>query len=426
MFEMNTRGGLTKRLRTRLTVRTIIVLILALGMTVATVAAPSRAGEGGGGDDLESVRATVMEKYNYKVGLLTEEKADTDNPAKIDVYAAGIAELTTLRDTRVATEDNIDELWALKERAYAIYNETVNAAKTAGMTDAEILAAATKKATDTITYKIDLLKKWIKECEDANTGAIVDRGIAILKALYPEVEAADTADAAYAVKDRAYAIHHETIKKAEDAKAEGDCDGRSEEEKVAEALAEERRSTLTLIERKTAILTAAAEAAKIPAIVEAFERATDDVAGLESAARSATSIKALEDIRDQVMEIYEEAKEEAARIKGRDDPDGEEGDPGASINRYLDRTADFVGSVIDRTEWSAEHSPDTYDDLLEAKARVMNAIEAVQGVIESGRQMDDRWQDLNDALRAFRRAVIQHYVALATGPVYIGGFHIAG
>ncbi|GMR01896.1 MAG: hypothetical protein BMS9Abin20_0218 [Acidimicrobiia bacterium] len=259
------------------------------------------------------------------------------------------------------------------------------------MTDAEILAAAKKKATDTITYKIDLLRKWIAECEVADAETNVDRGIAQLKALYPEVEAADTADAAYAVKDRAYAIYHETIENADDAKSKEDCDDKTGQEKAAEALAKERQSTLTHIERKTAILTAAARAAKIPAIVEPFEQAADDVAGLEDAARSATSIKALKEIQDQVMEIYQAAKEEVARVKGWDDPEDEEGDPGAWIEGYLDRTADFV-----------------------------------QGVIESGRRMDDRWEDLSDALRAFRRAAIQHYVALAGGPVLIGGFHVAG
>ncbi|MFV1970445.1 MAG: hypothetical protein ACC683_05485 [Acidimicrobiia bacterium] len=406
--------------------RTLIIFTLAIALFATTAFAPAKAVEGSAGDDLESVRATVTAKYNEKIGLLAEKMAATDNLDKQAIYAAGIAELTGLRDTSVATEDSIDALWALKERAYGIYNETINAAKYAGMTDAEILAAAKNKATNTITYKIDLLNKWTKECKDESLRVIIAGGVAQLNALYPEVEAADTPDAAYAVKDRAYAIYRETVKQAEEAKAEGDCDGLTDEEKAAKELKNARWSTLSLIERKTAILAATAEAAVNPTVSEIYASAAEEVAGLEGAARSAKSIKALKEINETVMDIYRAARDAVADLRGDGDADDDDKDPARTLEAHLGKVAANVEYLTEIASATADDNADTYAAVVAAKDDVLEAIADVLEVAESGKKLDGRWNDLSYALKNFKRAFFAHYFALADGPSRFGKLHIPG
>ncbi len=435
MDQINRSDGIAVRPMARASVKATIVFMLALAITLTSVAAPVRAGTSES-QNIDSVRATVTDTYNYKIGLLTDLKAGTDNPEKIAIYAAGIAELTALRDGSVATEATVEGLWALKERAYAIYGETVNAAKNAGMTDAEILQAAKAKVASKIDYKIKLLTEWIAECDLAAAQAIVAAGIAQLNALRPELEGVTTPDAAWAIKDRVYAIYGSTKSDAEKVKAanEEDCDDKkvddkTDAEKAAEALAQARRTTLRLIERKVAIFNTAAAAAKVPAVVEVFENAATAVADLEPAARSAKTIKELKAIREQVMDIYEAAKEDAAAITNHEpseDGSDEVDDAGRAIEEHLDGVRSYVMNIVDRTEASAEESPETYASLLEAKKQVLTAADAVQRVVESGKRLDDKWEDLRDALTNFRRAVIRHYIATSDGPMFVGGFHIAG
>ncbi len=435
MDQINRSDGIAVQPVARASVKATIVFVLALAITLTSVAAPVRAGTSES-QDIDSVRATVTDTYNYKIGLLTDLKAGTDNPEKLAIYAAGIAELTALRDGSVATEATVDGLWALKERAYAIYGETANAAKNAGMTDAEILHAAKVKVASKIDYKIKLLTDWIADCDLAAAQAIVAAGIAQLNALRPELEAVTTPDAAWAIKDRVYAIYGSTKTDAENVKKanEEECDDKkgddkTDAEKAAEALAQARRTTLTLIERKTAIFNAAAAAAKIPAVVEVFESAAKAVADLEPAARSARTIKDLKAIREQVMDIYEAAKDDAAAITNHEPGEGnseEVDDAGRAIEEHLDGVESYVMNIVDRAEASAEESPETYASLVEAKKQVLTAADAVQRVVESGKRLDDKWEDLRDALTNFRRAVIRHYIATSDGPMFVGGFHIAG
>lgn len=435
MNQMNRSGGVAVRPMTRVSVKAVIVFVLALAITLTSVASPVRAGTTED-QTIDSVRATVVDTYNYKIGLLSDLKAGTENPEKIAVYADGIAQLTTLLAGSVATEATIDGLWALKDQAHAIYGQTVSAAKNAGMTDAEILAAAKAKVAGKIDYKIKLLTEWIADCDLAAAQAIVAAGIAQLNALRPELEVVTTPDAAWAIKDRVYAIYGATKSEAEKVKAanEEDCDDekvdeKTDAEKAAEALAQARRTTLTLIERKTAIFDAAAAAAKIPAVVEVFENAATAVADLEPGARSARNIKALKAIRAQVMDIYEAAKKDAAAITNHEPGEGdsdEVDDAGRAIDEHLDGVRAYVMNIVDRAQASSEESPETYASLLEAKKQVLAAADAVQAVVESGKRLDDRWEDLRDALTEFRQAVIQHYIATSDGPMFLGGFHIAG
>jgi len=405
----------------RSSTRTFTVLALAVAMFATMVFVPADAREGDG-DDLESVRATVTAKYNQKIGILTERMAGTEDPDKQSIYAAAIAELTRLRDTSVATEDNIDALWALKDRAYAIYNEAISAA----MSDEEVLAAARKKAADAISYKTELLTAWTKECRDPDARTIAERGIAQLSALYPEAESAATPDAAYAVKDRAYAIYHETIDMAEEAAAVGNCDGLTEEEKAAKELKNALWSTLSLIERKTAILTAAAEAADNARVGAIFAEAAEEVAGLEGPARSAGTIGALKEIEGTVMDIYHAARDAVASLRGEADKEDHDKDPARTLEVYLGKVAARVDHLTDLASETADESPGTYEAVVEANENVHKAINAVLEVAESGKNLDSRREDLSRALKTFKRAFVAHYVALANGPISFGKLHIPG
>ncbi|MFV1963114.1 MAG: hypothetical protein ACC654_02475 [Acidimicrobiia bacterium] len=414
------RGGSIIRQSTRLGIRTITVLALAFVIALASVALPARASETPS-DDLESVRATVLEAVNWKINSLSDMKAETANSDKIAIYSGGIAELTSLRDSRIVSEDNIPELWALKEQAYGIYQETIAAVDSVTSSPAEELAKAKDEAAGTINFKIKLLQEWIVGVENPNAAAIVESGIEQLNALHGELEDVTNADSAWAIKDRAKAIYYETIDKAESA---SDTEP-TEEEKAAEALAKERRTTLHLIERKTAILDAAADAARIPAVVEVFASAAQDVENLTGAAQSAKTISALKKIQDQVGDIYEAAKAAVADIVGDEKTDGDD-DAAEMIEGHLTRAVDYVTSITDRSEWSAGESPETWEALLAAEADVVTAVNKVKEVVASGTNLDVRWDELNEAMGSFRRALVAHYVALRSDPMVIGGFHIAG
>lgn len=405
----------------RSSTRTFTVLILAVAMFATMAFVPANAGEGGS-DDLETVRATVIAKYNQKIGILAERMAGTDDLDKQAIYAAAIAELTGLRDTSVATADNTADLWALKDRAYSIYNAAINDA----MTDAERLAAAKKKATNTITYKIELLNRWTKECKDESLKAIIAGGVAQLNALHPEVDAADTADGAYAVKDRAYAIYRETKKNAGEAKANGNCDGLTEQEKAAKELKNALWSTLSLIERKTAILAAATEASANPQVRAIFAKAAQDVAALEAAARSAKTVKALKEINGTVMDIYHAARDAVADVRGDGSKEDHDKDPARTLEAHLGKIAGYVDHLTEIASATAEESPETFEAVAAANERVQKAIAAVLEVAESGKKLDARWADLSHALKNFKQAFVAHYIALANGPHSFGKLHIPG
>jgi len=413
------QGGSLVRNSRRLGIRTITVLFLAFAIALATIAAPARAGETPN-NDLESVRGTVLEAVNWKINSLSGMKAETANADKIAIYAGGIAELTSLRDSRIVSEDNIPELWALKEQAYGIYQETVAAANNVTSSPAEELAKARDTAASTINFKIKLLREWIAGVDNPTAADIIESGIAQLNALRGELEGVTNPDAAWAIKDRAKAIYYETIDKAESARN----DKPTEEEMAAEALEKARQTTLHMIGRKTAILEAAADAAKIRAVVEIFTSAAQDVESLTGAARSAKTIAALKKIQEQIGEIYESAQAAVADIRGDGTTDGD--DARDAIESHLNRALDYVTAITDRAEWSASESPETWEALLSAEANVVTAVNKVNDVIDSGTNLEERWSALNEAMRDFRQALIAHYVSLRSDPMFIGGFHVAG
>ena len=393
-------------------------------MLATTAFAP--AGATSGGDDVETVRATVIETYNYKINLLSGLKSETSNVERQAVYQVGIDELASTRDTSVMAVGDVETLWALKDLAHSIYHETVAAAEAVPNDPAEELARAKNKAAATAEYKINLLRKWIEGCDDPEVQAIVAEGIGQLEALFPLIDAATTPDEAYALKDRAHSIYHSTMDAAEKAKGEDDPKEdeepkeKSEEEKAAEALAKARRDTLSLIERKASILESAAAAARLELVADIFADAAAAVEGLTDDAKAAKSISALRAINSQVVEIYEQAKKDAAEVRENYEPTPEE-----ALAKYLDRVVDYVTNTVEAAAPTAEASPETFAALVEAKEAVLVAVERVRDVAESGNRLDDRWDALEDAMRDFRRAVIRHYIALGD-PAAIGDIQIPG
>ena len=64
--------------------RVLLVLLMALGLVVGSLAAPSAATDGGSeGDDLETVRAQTLNTIDYKIGLLTDLKNGTANGLRL-------------------------------------------------------------------------------------------------------------------------------------------------------------------------------------------------------------------------------------------------------------------------------------------------------------------------------------------------------
>jgi hypothetical protein len=414
-----TRQGITLRDR-----RITTVILITIVMLAVTGFSPALAT--GGGDDLESVRATVKGTFDYKIGLLEGLKADTDNADRTAVYQGGINELTGLRDTRVATETSIDELWALKDRAHAIYHETVDAAEDVGVTPEEELARAKEAALGKIEAKVRMLEEWIAGCDDPNARAIVADGIAQLRALLPSVESATTPDAAYALKDEAHRIYARTIDAAEGFK--GDDEAReepekekSEAEKAADALEAARRDTLTVITRKTALLRSAAEAAAIPAVVFIYRDAADELDALAVKAKGAGTVAALKELKAAAIATYEGAETEAKGIREGTDPRT----PENTLNAYLEQLALYVTVTTDNAAPTADEAPETFDTLVRAEEAVLAAIDAVREVTDTGSRLGDRWDALNDALRTYRSALIRHYIALGE-PLVISGLQIPG
>lgn len=412
-------GQLSVHHASRRASRAAFAVLVSFALLAVTLFTPAMATSGG--DDVESVRATVMGTYTHKIDLLMGLKNETSNADRKAVYQGGIDQLSNLADTRVATEDSIDELWALKERAHTIYGETVAAAEQVGQTPAEKLAKAKRAANETIEYKIGLLQQWIEGCDDPNAQKIVADGIARLRGLFAGVEAATTPDAAYALKDQAHSIYHQTIDAAENAKGTSDKPKeKTEAEKAAEALEAARRETVALIERKTAILNSAAAAASIPAVVTIYEEAADELDGLKPEAKSAKTTRVLKDLRAEAEDIFEAAKEAAMAVR-----DTEDNDPENTVDAYLNSIESYVTRTVEAAAPTADASPGTFEDLVEAKQEVIDAVAAVREVIQSGNRLGDRWDGLSRSLAGFRKALIRHYIALGE-PVNIGGFHIPG
>ncbi len=408
----------------RSSTRTLIIFALAIAMFAATAIAPALATGGGEGEgDIEAVRTEVTGTYNYKIGLLTDKMNGSDNADKKAVYAAGIAKLVDLRDNRVATEDNIEELWGLNQRAHDIYHSTKAEASEVGETPADKVEKAKNAAREAVAYKTKLLNKW-EGCDAKLATDQIAKGISQLKALNSRIDKAETADAAYALKDEAYSIYHSTVDKAE-----GACDGkdpRTKEEIAAAELKSARSSTLAVIERKAAILSAAAEAARNTVVAAIFAAAAEEVAGLEDAARSTNSVGTLKELKAEAVGIYNTARDAVAELRGEDKADDHDKDPARDIESHLGKIADWVDHMTDVARETAGESQETFSAVEAAAGDVHDAIGAVMEVAESGKRLHTKWQDLSVAVKNFKRAFAAHHVAVTDAPACYGTFHIPG
>jgi len=406
---------------TRSVSRVMLILTTTVALLAAMAFTPARATDGGT-DDLEALRAEVVGTFNYKISLLNDKKSGTDNPDRLAVYDAGIAQLASVRDSEVPAATTVDDLRTLDDLAHTIYHETVAAAEAVPLSPAEELAKAKDLAWSTIAGNIDKLRQWIEGCDDAQAIAVVASGIAELESLYPLVEAAQSSDDAYAVKYRAKDIYSRTIEAAEATKGEEEPqpEEKTPAEKAAEALLKARRATLALINEKVALHTAAAEAEQVPAIVKVFHIAADDIAALRDSAEAAKNKDELADIETRVLGIYEAAKEAAMAIRN-----SKGGDPAETLADYLERVASYVTTTTEIAAPTKDQSTETFADLAAARDEVLKRVDRVAAAVESGDDIGERWEQLNGALREFRLALIRHYIALGE-PITINGIQIPG
>ena len=102
----------------RLRARAMVVIAMALALVFSTLSAPALAG-----DDLESARASALETVNYKINSLKEYREGAKTDRAWAIYSEGIEELGGIK-ARILEEDNVEEIYALKDRAKAVWAET--------------------------------------------------------------------------------------------------------------------------------------------------------------------------------------------------------------------------------------------------------------------------------------------------------------
>ncbi|MEA3501670.1 MAG: hypothetical protein U9R47_02750 [Actinomycetota bacterium] len=403
--------------------RVPLVLLMALGLVLGSMAAPVAATSDGDGAALEIVRAQTLNTIDYKTGLLTDLKAGTDKPEAKAIYDEGLAELRELR-SRAEASDSVDDLRAMDDKAHSVYHSTKDRASKAGKTDAELLEDARRDTLGTIDYKLGHFRDKNAATDNPEHQAIYAEAVGQLEALRPRAEASTSVDELHALKSEAHAIYSATKKKIEEAgdkKVEEEVVHKTEAEKAAEALANARSSTLRLIEYKVSLLTHAAEAAKNPRVAGVYADAADAVSALTVAAKVAKTTKALRAIDAQVMEIYEASKKEVA--DAHDQPDWQ---PSESVITHIRALGSAVDRLIGSVETTADQSPETAKAVAKAGAKVSKAIEGVEKAAETGKHLDSRWEDLRQAMNGFRRALAAHIVATTGAPAYVNGWNFPG
>jgi len=407
--------------------RVLLVLLMALGLTLGSVAAPVTAAEGGSGDDLETVRGQTLGTIDYKTGLLTDLKNGTDNADRKVVYDQGIAELAGLRD-RAAAESSVDQLRAMDAEAHDIYQSTTSRASEVGQTEEEKIAEERKAALDTINYKLGIFSDKKSKTDNPVHQEIYAGAISQLEALKVAAEGSSDIAALKDMKARAHEIYNSTMAKI--AENGGEAKGeetkkeepeKTEAEKAAEALANARRSTQKLIEYKVSLFTRAAEAAKNPVVAGVYAEAAARTAALADEAKAAGTIAALREIDAKVMEIYESTKAAVSESHGK--PDWQ---PSEAVKVHVDSVGGDVKRLVDETASTSEKSPETAKDVEKAGAKVYEKIDEVRGAAETGNKLDAKWAEMDQALHNFRRALAAHVVAVTGGPDCVNGWHLPG
>ena len=418
--------GEVKMQRTCARPRLLLVLLMALGLTLGSVAAPVAATDGGSGDDLEAVRGQTLATIDYKVGLLTDLKNGTDNADRMFVYDEGIGELGALRG-QAAVEVSIDQLRVMDATAHEIYHSTKERAAAVGQTEGEKIAEARKATLDAITYKLGIFVDKKSKTDNSTHREIYAWAIGQLKALKAAAEGSSDIGALNEMKAQAHEIYNTT--KAKIAEAGGDKGEetkkeepeKTEAEKAAEALAKARRSTQSLIEYKVSLFTHAAEAAKNPVVASAYTDAARRIRELAEAAKAATTVAALREIDAKVMEIYESTK--AAVSESHDKPEWQ---PSEAMKAHVDSVGGDVKRLVGEAASTSEKSPETAQAVAKAGSKVLEEIEDVRGAAETGNDLDDKWSNLDQAIHNFRRALAEHVVSVTGGPDCMNGWHLPG
>lgn len=410
--------------------RVLLVILMALGLVLGSMAAPAAATSDDDGGGVDTVRSKTLGTIDYKIGLLTDLKNGTDNGDRKAFYDGGIVQLRDLRGSAEASSD-IEKLRAMDAQAHTIYHETKAQASSVGQTDEEKITETRRATLDTINYKLGYFSDALAKTIDPAHKEIYQRAVASLKELKAAAEASSDVEYLQTLKAKAHEIYDTTKRliadagggktEAEKAAVDKAAAEKAAAEKAAEALAKARRSTLRLIEYKVSIFTHAAEAAKNPVVAGVYADAAATIADLVGDAKKATSVKALRKIDAQVMEIYEATKQTIADAHG--DPAWEPSDTMLAHFQSL-------GSEIDRfvrvAEATAVQSPKTAVALSTARAKVTTAIDEVVAVAETGKDLDDRWKELRLSVNGFRRAFVVHFVAVTGGPGCIGGWYVPG
>ena len=411
--------------------RILLVLLMAFGLVLGSVAAPAAAtGDGDGeGDNVDSVRAQTIGTIDYKTGLLTDLKNGTDNADRKAVYEDGIAQLAMLRAS-AADSGDIEQLRSMDAQAHAIYHDTKARASAVGQTEEEKIAEVRKAALDTINYKLSIFREAKGKTDNPAHKEIYADAISQLEALKAAAEGTESIADLKELKSQAHRIYDATKAKIGDAGGDKADEGKKEEkkepekteaQKAAEALAKAKRSTLGLIDHKISILTHGAEAAKNPAVAAHYTEAAAAIAELTDAAKDATSIKALKDIDAQIMEIYESTKAAVAESHGKP-----EWQPSEAIKGYLDGIDAAMAHLVSVAKSNADASPDTAAAVAKAGAKVADKTDAARAACESGDKLDSKWSDLEESVHAFRKALREHMVAVTGGPAYLSGWHYPG
>ncbi len=397
--------------------RNVGALLLAATTAMMLVAAPALAG--GEPQDLESVRATVLETVDTKTdlveGLLTA--AETEEAEAI--YRDALTELGDIRD-RGLVESDIDELWALERRAKGVYAEAAAAGAEAGKPDEELLAEARAETLGTIEYKLGYFAERRSDTDDPTLRRIYAEAIDELAALKRKAEASSSVDELRQLKARAHEVYETTKDRAEDP----DEYAKTEAEQAAERLAKARRSVLRLIERKVAIFRAAAEATAVPAVADIYRQAMEDIAALATAAKEAKGERALDGIEEQVGEIYEGAVD-AVEAFGGHGPDDEAKDrPAVDMEAHLDRLVGVAERLLAVADETAEASPDTFETVVDAFEALVKTTDRARDVADSGKGLEDRWHDVKQAKRDFVEAFVEHVKAITDVPMKVFGMYV--
>ena len=389
----------------RLKIRAIVVIAMALALMLGTLAAPARAGDDA--SDLESARASALEAIDGKINSLIEKRSGAQTDQAWAIYSEGIEALYGKR-SRVAEEDNVPEIQALREQASGIYNETVAAAAAADEETGDPVAEAREAALNKINSKLNFFRERKAGTNNPEHLEIYAWAIGELEELKARAQNSDSADELWNLKAQAHEIYESALYKIEQTgDGEGDKDDEKDQERDrALALGSAKEHTLALIEKKTALLRGAAESAHQDAVSDIYRHAAEAVWALADDAREARSIDALRAIEAELAEICEAARQAVSELR---QDEGE--DPRDAIAAELERLARRARHLMERVEATAKHRPDTAEAAMAAGETLLAAI-AQAAEADTEDDMVEAWAAVRDAKHAFKLALIAHHFAV--------------